>query len=260
MDVETAEGQPPSLSFVDENSPLLINENPEDDDVLLGDIPPWTPLEISVTALATLTVVSAIGALLISSNPFVMGTGLLGLLIPPYSAFQEQKKTECIVIEETNETMASELDNLKEESERLEGATKDLGMSIVNLQRISDVYDEIRVMEVASLDVLEEQLKESEHLLSELQMSNLDAVLDNIFDVLLACDKDKNDELTDDEIDNLIKSLEGINNIEIDDGLMKELIIKEGRNVGAVLKLCRNIMDTDPGTGPVDKDEVITFL
>jgi len=248
MDVETAEGQPPSLSFVDENSPLLINENPEDDDVLLGDIPPWTPLEISVTALATLTVVSAIGALLISSNPFVMGTGLLGLLIPPYSAFQEQKKTECIVIEETNETMASELDNLKEESERLEGATKDLGMSIV------------KVMEVASLDVLEEQLKESEHLLSELQMSNLDAVLDNIFDVLLACDKDKNDELTDDEIDNLIKSLEGINNIEINDGLMKELIIKEGRNVGAVLKLCRNIMDTDPGTGPVDKDEVITFL
>lgn len=36
-----------------------------------------------------------------------------------------------LVIEETNETMASELDNLKEESERLEGATKDLGMSIV---------------------------------------------------------------------------------------------------------------------------------
>jgi len=264
MDVETAEGQPPSLSFVDENSPLLINENPEDDDVLLGDIPPWTLIEIAVTAVATLTVGSAIGVLLISSNPLVIATGVLGLLIPPYSAFQEQKKTDCIAMEQTSETMESELSNLKEESDRLEGATKDLGMGVANLQRIRAVFDHINELEDASLDFLEEQLKESELILSKLHANNLDVVLENIFDVLLVCDKDGDEKLTEDEIDDLIKSLEGINNIEINDDLMKELIHEQGDNVQAVMKLCRNIMDNDPDTGPADKDEifkkVITFL
>lgn len=265
MDTETGESQPLPVDLVDENSPLLIfNDDPEADDVLLGDVPPWTPIEISVSALAGVTVVTAIAALLISSNPIVVATSVIGLLVPPYTAFQEQKKTDCIAMEQTSETMENELENLKVETERLEGATKELESSIVNLQSLRAVFEEIREMEDTSLDALEEQMEESKEIMSKMHESNLDVVLQNIFDILLASDKNADDILSDEEINNLILSLEGINNVEIHDETMKKLIIDEGRDVNAVMKLCKNIMDNDPNTGPEDKDEiyekVITFL
>jgi len=70
-------------------------KNPEDDDDLFEDIPDWTWLEITITGLAAVTVVASIGAVLISTSRIVLVNGLVALLIPPYSAFQEQKITEC---------------------------------------------------------------------------------------------------------------------------------------------------------------------
>ena len=69
--------------------------NPEDDDVYLIPIPPWTAKEICIACIATVTVFGSIVTLLISINPFATAMGILGILIPPYSALQEQKITDC---------------------------------------------------------------------------------------------------------------------------------------------------------------------
>ncbi len=75
---------------------LKHRSNPEDDDEYLIDIPPWTTREVFVAALATCAVtLSIIIVLLPFLNPFVMVTGILGIIIPPYSALQEQKITDC---------------------------------------------------------------------------------------------------------------------------------------------------------------------
>ena len=71
-------------------------KNPEDDDYYLVPIPPWTAREIAITALATTTVVmSIIIVLLPFLNPLVLITGILGIIVPPYAALQEQKITDC---------------------------------------------------------------------------------------------------------------------------------------------------------------------
>ncbi len=112
-----------------------------------------------MTALAAVTVVLSIIALLISLNPFVTATAICGIILPPFSAYQEQKITDtkgkwycfCILfslvknnshgnipamfylsftphfilltnitaMKETNEAMERELNNLKFENERL---------------------------------------------------------------------------------------------------------------------------------------------
>lgn len=70
--------------------------NPEDDDVYLVPIPPWTFREIVVTFLATGAVVLSIIILLLPFlNPLVAITGIFGLIVPPYAALQEQKITDC---------------------------------------------------------------------------------------------------------------------------------------------------------------------
>ena len=83
MDVE-ADGNRTNTQFQD----------PESNDDLLEDVPAWTLKEIAVSALASVTVVVSICCVFISKNPLVIVTGVIGLLIPPYAAFQEQKITD----------------------------------------------------------------------------------------------------------------------------------------------------------------------
>ena len=86
-----------------ESTPLLISElktgnnvTNSSDDYYLVPIPPWTAREIAITALATSTVVvSIIIVLLPFLNPLVLITGILGIIVPPYAALQEQKITDC---------------------------------------------------------------------------------------------------------------------------------------------------------------------
>jgi len=92
MDIES--GANSSLLIKEEKSSWEVPDNPEDDDQELKDIPPWTVSEIAVTGLATGTVAGSIVAMILTANPFVTVTGILGLLIPPYSAFQQQKITD----------------------------------------------------------------------------------------------------------------------------------------------------------------------
>ena len=86
-----------------ESTPLLISElktgnnvTNSSDDYYLVPIPPWTAREIVITSLATSTVVvSIIIVLLPFLNPLVLITGILGIIVPPYAALQEQKITDC---------------------------------------------------------------------------------------------------------------------------------------------------------------------
>jgi len=266
MDTETGQNESHYNELADEASTLLIQENPnpEDDDNLLGDIPPWSPTEIAVTSVAGVTVAIAIGTLLLSSNPIVLVIGILGLLIPPYTAFQEQKMRDCAAMEETSETMENELGNLKKQNERLAVENKKLGTSVAKLGELQTTFEEISAMGEVAMDDLEEQLKGSKKILEDLQKNSLAVVLGNVLDIILSSDLNDDAELSDKEIDFLIKKLEGINNIEIDDERMKKLIIDGGRDIAAVCELCQNIMDNDPNTGPVNSDEffekTITFL
>ena len=91
-------------------------------------------------------------AMLVSANPLTTITGVLGLILPPYSAlqgeassflsiqiyfsgstannFEEQKITDCKAMRESNEVMQHELENLERENDRLEKQTKQLQGSV----------------------------------------------------------------------------------------------------------------------------------
>lgn len=84
-------------------------------------------------------------------------------------------------------------------------------------------------------------------------------VIDNVFEVILALDKDGDYIMDDDEIDIVIKKIERIENIEINDELIKQKIIETGRDIDAVMKLINNIIDDDPNTEP-GMENIIKFV
>ena len=88
----------------------------------------------------------------------------------------------------------------------------------------------------------------------------MDIILNNVFDALIACDKDGDVKLTDDEIDDLIHGIEGINKVDINDELSKRMIIDAGRDINAVMKLVKDVLDDDPTTGSVTREHVFTIL
>lgn len=259
MDTEKAGSRGSNNEFVDENSSLIAHENPADDDEELTDIPPWTLLEISITGLAAVAMSMSIVILFIQSNLFSLCAGVLGLLIPPYSAYQEQKLTDCKAMMETSDVMNHELTNLTHENERLSKETDKLKTTIGSLQRLTDTFEEIREMEDASLDIMEEQLLQSKEILKMMKANKLNVILDNIFDIILAVDTDGDGTLSVEEIEKLIKSVESINNVDINDSLFRELV-PVGSTIDDMMKLVRNVLDDDPTTGPSDADKVFTFL
>jgi len=163
-------------------------------------------------------------------------------------------------MQETNAAMERELNNLKYEKERLDVENEKLKGSVKNFEDLNEAFEEIREMENASLNILESQLQESEKILDRLEATSLNKVLQNIFQIIFATDKDENDLLSDDEIDSLIKRVEGINGVEINDELCKRLIIESGRNIEAVLGLVRSVLDNDPNTMPDGGENIIRFL
>lgn len=233
--------------------------SPEGDDVYLEELPPWTKKEIFVAVMATGSVTMSILAMLVSANPFTTVTGVLGLILPPYSALQEQKITDCKAMRESNEVMQHELENLERENERLEIETEKLQGSVNRIEDIEEVMSEIKTMESTSLDHLENQLKASKNILAQTATCRISRFLDNIFDVMMAVDRDHTMTLSDSDVDDLIKRVHRIQNVTIHGDLFKKAIESNGNSIDAVFRMLNNCLDGNPATDPIQGHALIEF-
>lgn len=114
-------------------------------------------------------------------------------------------------------------------------------------------------MNVQSLTELEAQLIESQSILDFMEDNHRAEVIDNIFEIILALDKDGDYIMDDDEIEIVIRKIEKIERIEINDELFMQRIIETGRGLDAVMKLINHLIDDDPDTEP-GMEEIIKFI
>jgi hypothetical protein len=68
-------------------------------------------------------------------------------------------------------------------------------------------------------------------------------ILQNLISVVLNCDKDGDMVLSDEEIDTIILKMEGINGIDLNDELLREALVQNGRSLNAILDVARNALD-----------------
>jgi len=236
--------------ITNEETPLV---NPEDNDEKLEEIPEWTPLEIAVTGTAVATAATSAVAMIVNGNPLTVASGTLGVVVPSYSAVQQQKLTETEALKQTNEFLERELDNLKIENNRLSESCKKLEGSVANLEDMEEALADIREMETQNLDLLEEQIVESQEILDSMQESVRSTVIQNVISILFAVDTDGDCKLSDDEIDTLIHRVESINDVDINDEMIKKLIIDKDRNIDGVMDVIRDAMENSSDKPPEER-------
>mmetsp|Transcript_18615 Transcript_18615/g.40508 ORF Transcript_18615/g.40508 Transcript_18615/m.40508 type:complete len:256 (+) Transcript_18615:43-810(+) len=227
-----------------ESTPLKGNDLDEDDEPL-GSIPENTTKEKIVAAAAVVGAGTNIAAMVMEGGIATKVSGTIGTLLAPYSALQQQKITETQAMKETCERLDEEVTNLKVENDRLNASVGELQTSVESLQDIEKTLEEIRKLEGASLDQLEEQLKETEEIYDSMQENLKSNILQNLISVVLNCDADGDMSLGDEEIDAMIHKIQGMYGVDVDDEKAKKRIVDAGRSLNAVMELVRDLFDED---------------
>ena len=176
-----------------------------------------------------------------ASHPSVLISGVLGLLLAPYAAFQQRKITEVEALKETNEVMQGEVTHLTAENSRLQAQVRQIEKSVANLSQLEDTLEAVTALQGESIKKLEEQLNESKEILANMSQNRKAVILQNLVSVLLATDGNQDMLLSDEEIDDLIHNLESINGVELKEDLVRKTIIDSGRSVAAVMEVARNV-------------------
>ena len=102
---------------------------------------------------------------------------------------------------------------------------------VVSLEEISSTLDAVRETEGKTLDQLEQQLEQSREIFASMQDNLMGNILQNLISVVLNCDEDGDMTLSDEEIDEIILKMEGMNGIDLNDELLREALVQNGRSL-----------------------------
>ncbi len=83
-----------------------------------------------ILPIIVLTSTIALSIAGISINPIIYVTAILGITLPPYSAFQEKEITDRRAMRQTNESMTREMENLQYNNDRLKAENEKLEGSV----------------------------------------------------------------------------------------------------------------------------------
>jgi len=111
-----------------------------------------------------------------------------------------------------------------------------------SLQAMEQTLSTLQSVQGQSVDELERQLLESKDILARMKTNKQGQVLQNLISVVLNADSDGNRILSDEDIDEIIRRLEGLHHVNIDDGKVRQTIIDHGRSVEAVLQLAKTVL------------------
>jgi phosphatidylinositol kinase/protein kinase (PI-3 family) len=143
------------------------------------------------------------------------------------------------------EQFEEEVNYLQVENARLKNQVATMEESVSKLQTLEETVSTLQSLQGNSVTALEQQLQESKNILASMKINTQGQILQNLIGVLLATDVDQNMLLSDAEIQQLISNLEQVENIQLDENLIKSTIIEQGRSVAAVMEIARNVMSNE---------------
>jgi len=123
------------------------------------------------------------------------------------------------------------------------------------LEQLEQSLAEVRALGGASLKQLEDQLVQSREILKSAHANHKSDILQNLLTVLLTLDRDGNAILSDEEIDEVIHTMEGVHGVQFNEELLRKAIIDAGRSTFGILEVARNVLSDD-----TPADEIIFRL
>ena len=77
------------------------------------------------------------------------------------------------------------------------------------------------------------------------QTSAQSAIVQNIISVVLAVDEDGDYSLNDAEIEQLIAKVESTQGVDVNDAMIRKIIVEKGRNINGIMELIRTALEDD---------------
>ena len=102
---------------------------------------------------------------------------------------------------------------------------------VISLRIQKDTLDKIKGVQGTSIDTLQKQLDEAKRNYAAKQVTVQQTVVHNIMNIARSFDLDRNNELSDSEIDQTIMQLESIEGVKINKDKVRTMIIQNGRSL-----------------------------
>ena len=163
-------------------------------------------------------------------------------VIGPYAYFQQRRLTDIIALQETQKALAEQVDRLGSENERLHETIAELSETVNRLEDLEQALDVLTQTQGQSIAAFEEQVNENREILSKMQQNLKGNVLQNLLQVVIRSDQDENMTIEEDEIDELISRIRGINGVDVHEDRFRDAITKSGGSLQCVMDIIKNLM------------------
>lgn len=241
--------------YVDEETALLrfkFEDDDDDENDYLKEVPDWTRRELLVTTLAAgsvgVTFVSGFfffdRGILLSMFDFIIVSVFfsLGLIVPTYSAFQEQKITDCKAMISTEIALSDELGELKKSIAKLETMTGPLQNSVARMKDLKEALNYSHTLRGQSLTELEEQLEVSKQIANTTDNTLESSVLNNIFDIIVSSDKDADGKYSSKEISEIARHVASFGRMTLDKETIEDRLRAMGHlDLEGVFKIIKSL-------------------
>jgi uncharacterized protein YpuA (DUF1002 family) len=112
---------------------------------------------------------------------------------------------------------------------------------------MKETLDALQSVQGQSVEELEKQLKDSQEILDSMDDNFKADLMNNIVTILLAGDENGDMLLSDEEIDEIIHELESVHGVNLNDTLLRKIVIDKGRSITGVMEVARHLLsDTIP--------------
>jgi len=248
------------IEVLERKLPSYIRREIEDEDIedllyeeedfggKLADVPEWTTREIIISIFSGVTVILSILSMYFLPSDFYVYDifSILSIFIPIYSAYQEQKVTEAKVTLKAMRKYKEKMIHYNAQNEKMENKIEEMKERTSKLGTLKNTLEELREMESTAIDQLEKSMVCRQELTGLNQITLFAEIVDNIIDILLRVDENQDMLLCEEETDAVIKAIEGINDVDINDEHLRQKIKEYGNSVEGVMRLMNDVFDESP--------------
>lgn len=220
----------------------------------LAAIPETTVMEKFTLATAVVSIGTSVAAIIVAGGTMVISAGILSCICGPYCYFQQTRITDIKALKETHDALQHEVNTLHQQNQALSENVENLAGSVDRLEGVEDALNVMSNIQGESVDVFESQVKENKNILARMEGNLKAAVLQNLLSVVMGSDTDGDYKLVDKEIDELIRKMQSINGVIVNERRLRSVIMDKDGNIDSILEVMQSVVQ-DGGS----EEEIFTF-
>lgn len=201
-----------------------------------------TPMERVAGGVGVTAFSSSLVAIILESSIIVKVAGGLSMAIGPYAWWQQTRLTDIAALKETHEAVQREVDTLQAENERLKKSVQDLGDTVTRLEDVEEALDVITQTQGQSVEAFAEQVKDNRKILQDMQKNLKANVLQNLLSVIIRSDTDGDFMIDDEETEELVRRMQSINGVTLNEQRFRDAIKNAGGSLRAVMDVVKNLL------------------